>query len=202
MAKSKGLKITRQLRIYSHLAEVPNGAVYNPSEIMKSFGISLRMLQRDLKDIRDCGLLSVKYDKSQDKYVLKPTPVIDKEIPPRRRQHLIRLFRIGTLIQKLSRTATEDLEHYEFGVKEFEEYLEEAKLDPENNPPEEIEDMRQFYIPRDLKFYDLKAEYYALFPGSNERTRQRDFNEMYNAGFEIYYSRKYKAFIFEHEYRI
>ena len=95
---------------------------------------------------------------------------------------------------------SDDLEQYEFGVQEFEEYLELSKEDPENYPPEDIEDMREFYIPQDFEFYDLKAEYYALFPDSNERTRQRDFEEMNRAGFDIYYSRKYKSFIFEYDY--
>ena len=76
------------------------------------------------------------------------------------------------------------------------EYLEEAKENPEENSPEDIEMMREFYIPR-LRLADLKKEYYALFPDSNERTRQRDFKEMNNAGFEVYYSRELKAFIYE-----
>ena len=45
----------------------------------------------------------------------------------------------------------------------------------------------------------MKKEYYNLFPDSNERTRQRDFEEINKAGFEIYYSRKFKAFIFEED---
>ena len=59
MGKSDGLKMARQLQIYDLLAGVQNGAVYSPSEIMSSFGISRRMLQRDLKDLRDCGLINV-----------------------------------------------------------------------------------------------------------------------------------------------
>ena len=109
MAKSNGLKMARQLQIYDLVAGVRNGAVYSPTEIMAAFGITRRMLQRDLKDIRDSGLINVVYD---------------------------------------------------------------------------------------------KAEYYSLFPDSNERTRQRDFEEMNRAGFEIYYSRKNKSFIFEYDYGI
>ena len=202
MSKSDGLKMARQLQIYDLVAGVRNGAVYSPTEIMAAFGITRRMLQRDLKDIRDCGLISVVYDKSEDKYILGKEPVSDEEIPPRRKQHLDRLFRIGTLIHSLSRTSTEELERYEDGIKEFEEYLELSKSEPENYPPEDIEMMREFYIPQDFEFYDLKAEYYALFPDSNERTRQRDFEEMNRAGFELNYSRKYKSFIYEYDYGI
>ena len=199
MGKSDGLKMARQLQIYDLLAGVKNGAVYSPTEIMSSFGISRRMLQRDLKDLRDCGLINVRYDKTEDRYILAETISSDESIPIRRRQHLQRLFRIGTLIRGLTRTYTNELERYEYGIQEFEEYLADAKNDPENNSPDDIEMMREFYIPQDFEFYDLKAEYYSLFPDSNERTRQRDFEELNRAGFNIYYSRKYKAFIFEYE---
>ena len=175
MGKSDGLKMVRQLQIYNLLAGVQNGAVYSPSEIMSSFGISRRMLQRDLKDLRDCGLINVQYDKSTDKYNLAETLPSDESIPIRRRQHLERLFRIGTLIHGLTRTYTNELERYKSGVQEFEEYLEDVKDDPENNSPDDIEMMRESYIPQNFEFYDLKAEYYSLFPNSNERTRQRDF---------------------------
>ena len=199
MGKSDGLKMARQLQIYDLLAGVKNGAVYSPTEIMSSFGISRRMLQRDLKDLRDCGLINVRYDKTEDRYILAETISSDESIPIRRRQHLQRLFRIGTLIHGLTRTSTNDLEHYEHGIQEFEEYLADAKNDPENNSPDDIETMREFYIPQDFEFYDLKAEYYSLFPDSNERTRQRDFEELNRTGFNIYYSRKHRAFIFEYE---
>jgi len=202
MAKSNGLKMARQLQIYDIIAGIRNGAVYSPTEIMSSFGISRRMLQRDLKDLRDCGLINVKYDKTKDQYVLDEDTFFDNTASPRRKQHLLRLYRIGTLIHCLTRTDSDSLEKYEYGVKEFEEYLEDAKEDPENNSPEDIESMREFYIPQDFEFYDLKAEYYALFPDSNERTRQRDFEEMNRAGFNIYYSRTYKSFIFEYNYSI
>ena len=202
MAKSDGLKMARQLQIYDIIAGVRNGAVYSPTEIMSSFGISRRMLQRDLKDLRDCGLINVKYDKTKDQYVLDEDTVFDNTASPRRKQHLLRLYRIGTLIHCLTRTDSDSLEKYEYGVKEFEEYLEDAKEDPKNNSPEDIESMREFYIPQDFEFYDLKAEYYDLFPDSNERTRQRDFEEMNRAGFKIYYSRKYKSFIYEYDYGI
>ncbi|MBR4760898.1 MAG: hypothetical protein IK078_12235 [Lachnospiraceae bacterium] len=42
--------------------------------------------------------------------------------------------------------------------------------------------MKRFNVSRRMLQRDLKAEYYALFPGSNERTRQRDFRELREAG--------------------
>ena len=59
-------KMARQLNIYNRVSEVPTleeisfGVIISPKEIMREFGISQRMLQRDLKDLRDCGLINVK----------------------------------------------------------------------------------------------------------------------------------------------
>ena len=191
MAKNKISKITRQLQLYDTVFGVKYGAVYSPAELMDMYGISLRMLQRDLKDLRDSGLINLKYHKASDKYLIAGSAVFDDTAGIRRKQHLIRLYRIGTLIHNLSNISSQEFERYESGIQEFYEYLEDAKDDS----PEDIEGMREFYIPK-IEFHDLKAEYYALFPDSNERTRQRDFEEMCFAGFEIYYSRKYRSFIY------
>ena len=193
--------MARQLQIFDTVSRIHNGAIYGPSEIMSSFGITRRMLQRDLKDLRDSGLIKLKYDKAKDRYVINGEAVFDDNAAPRRRQHLIRLHRLGTLIHQLSRTDSKTFENYEHELEEFYEYLEDVKDDPENNSPEDIAYMRKFYIMHDIQFYDLKAEYYALFPDSNERMRQRDFMELNHAGFKIYYSRKYNSFIYEYDFQ-
>ncbi len=195
MAKNGVSKMSRQLLIYDVVINIRDGAVYNPTELTNFLGISRRMLQRDLKDLRDCGLINLKYDRTKDMYVVAEDTVLDDTIGTRRKQHLARLYRIGTLLHNLSSINSEEFERYEQGLQEFDEYVEESKTDPVNFPPEDIELMRDFYIPK-IEFYDLKAEYYALFPDSNERTRQRDFEEMNRAGFEIFYSRQFKAFIY------
>ena len=195
MAKSNGLKMSRQLQIYDLIAGVENGAVYGPSEVMSIFNISQRMLQRDLKDLRDCGLINVRYDRSRDRYVVAKDVPFDDTVPIRRRQHLQRLYRIGTLIRNLSSIDPEDLMNYESELNEYNEYFEEVKDDPENNSPDDIEKMREFYIPKGFEFYDLKAEYYTLFPDSNERTRARDFATLTEAGFTVKYSRRHRAFL-------
>ncbi|MCR5331204.1 MAG: hypothetical protein K6E62_08445 [Lachnospiraceae bacterium] len=170
MAKNGISKITRQLRLYDTVIGIKNGAIYGPSDLMDTFRISLRMLQRDLKDLRDSGLINLKYHKTSDRYLIAGSAVFDDTAGIRRKQHLMRLYRIGTLIHSLPSIDVNDFASFECGVQEF-------------------------YIP-DIEFYDLKAEYYALFPDSNERTRQRDFEEMCRAGFEIYYSRKCKSFVY------
>ena len=92
----------------------------------------------------------------------------------------------------------EALQSYEGRLEEFNEFLEETKGDPDTTP-ESIEAVRSFMIPDEVDLPDIKEEYYTLFPDSNERTRQRDFEEMNRAGFHIYYSRKHRAFIYEYE---
>ena len=195
MTKSDGLKMARQLQIYDMLSAVRNGAVYGPADIMNSFGISLRMLQRDLKDLRDCGLIKLKYNKAGDRYVLDGDAAFDETAPPRRRQHLIRLYRLGTLIHGLSRTDSKNFELFRHELEEFYDYLEDTE-----DTPEEIAYMRKFYILHDIEFHDLKSEYYALFPDSNERMRQRDFREMNSAGFNIYYSKDFRSYIYEYDF--
>lgn len=198
MAKSDGTKMARQLQIYNCIESIRNNAVYSPTELMDIFKISRRMLQRDLKDIRDCGLINVNYDKSQDRYILDEDIAFDDSASPRRRQHLLRLYRIGTLIKTLPQVDIEALHSYEDRLEEFNEFVEETKYDPDTTP-KSIEAVRSFMIPDEVDLPDIKEKYYALFPDSNERTRQRDFKEMNRAGFNIYYSRKHKAFIFEYD---
>ena len=197
MAKYGIPKMARQLQLLDTVIRIYGGAVYNPAELMDLLCVSLRMLQRDLKDLRDSGLINIKYNKTEARYVIAEEPAFDESATGRRRQHLVRLNRLGTLILQLPQTDYEVLERYERELVEYEEYLEDAASDPELQDPEELADMRSVYISEEPEFYELKAEYYALFPDSNERTRQRDFSEMRRAGFYIYYSNVYKTFIYE-----
>ncbi|WP_242839365.1 hypothetical protein [Oribacterium sp. P6A1] len=159
---------------------------------MQEFNITRRMLQRDLKDIRDSGLLNTKLDRANNSYVKIAAVAFDEKISDRRKAHLIRLYRIGTLIWSLPHISKATLHMYENKIEEYEYALQESLDDPKQYPPEYLPDK-----PELPEFPDLKAQYYELFPDSNERTRQRDFEELNRAGFRIYYERKYKAFFFE-----
>ena len=57
---NKTSKMSRQLMLYDYLVK---NEIYGPDDIMRHFSITRRMLQRDLKDLRDCGLINLKYDK-------------------------------------------------------------------------------------------------------------------------------------------
>lgn len=189
--------MARQLQVYDLVSDIIGGSIYNADELSKELGISIRMLQRDLKDLRDSGLIKLKFDRRENRYVPDGEAIFDESSTPKRKKHLKKLYRLGILIRCLSKTDVKVLESYEYSLWEYNEYCEEVKDDPENNTPEELANMYKFYVTEKPEFFDLKAEYYELFPDSNERTRQRDFEEMNKAGFTIYYSRKYKTFIFE-----
>lgn len=195
-------KMTRQLQIYDRVSGTPTleeisfGVIISPREIMNEFGISRRMLQRDLKDLRDCSLINVKYNKARDMYIKVDNIAFDECAGERRKQHLRRLFRLGTLIDKLPRVYLSTIEHYEFLIQELNDFIEFSQEDPETFPPEDIDEMRENAEAEYPDFPDLIAEYYALFPNSNERTRQRDFKELRDAGFDIDYNKEYKTIIY------
>lgn len=186
--KKERSKMTRQLKIYYRLTA---SKIIGPYDIMREFDISRRMLQRDLKDIRDCGLYNVKLDRTNNNYINTDGAVFDESAPDRRRAHLLRLYRIGTLIWSFPHISTDTLHTYDNLLEEYEDALQDSLTDPEQYPPEELPEPDFPDLP------DLKSQYYELFPDSNERTRQRDFEELNRAGFKIYYNRTYKAFLFE-----
>ncbi len=190
MADGNNQKMIRQLKLYDYLTSTE---IHGLSDIMSKADIgigSIRTLQRDIKDLRDSGLINLKYDKKKDNYVIRKDPVFNESTQGRRRQHLIRLNRIGTLICGLTRTDIAELESYELLCEEY-EYV---KDHPEEFPEEDFYDDDYPEMP---VLADLKAEYYELFPCSNERTRQRDFNAIREAGYVLRYIKKYHNYVFE-----
>ncbi len=198
-------KMARQLQIYDRVScaptpeEISFGVIIGPSELIREFGISQRMLQRDLKDLRDCGLISLKYNRARNMYIQSGEPVFDENAGERRRQHLRRLYRLGTLIDNLTRTYCSELDQYESLVQELEDFIEFSKEDPETFTPEDIAELRRKLLDEYPEFPDLKAEYHLLFPDSSERTRQRDFKELREAGFDLYYDPVYRTYIFKED---
>ena len=187
---SNNAKIIRQLLLYLNICKT---WYHGPGDLMERFKINRRMLQRDLKDLRDAGVIRLTLDKKNNNYVYaeKP-PVFDETSTGRHRQHLIRLRRLTTLMDNLARTDMDKISHYESEVEEYDWYKEAMVEDPEEFPPENLGD-----LPKIPVLEDIKASYYLLFPDSNERMRQRDFRVLNDIGYNIYYSHKYKAIIFE-----
>ena len=193
-------KMSRQLNIYYYLI---TRHFHGLEELKNDFGIGTRMLQRDLKDLRDAGVINVKYDKKENNYVIVDDGCFDESAPARRKEHLTRLHRLATLINNLTETDIEELEHYESAVEEYYYSIELFSEIPEGETEYERyerEDLLELTLEEGLPekpvLADLKAEYYALFPDSYERKRQRDFKALSDAGFEIEYNRMFKAYTF------
>ena len=188
MASNNNDKIIRQLALYIYICST---TFHGPDEIMNDFHIKRRMLQRDLKDLRDAGIIGLRYDKKTDNYVEdKKKAEFDEAAAGRHRQHLIRLRRLCILYDRLPRAPIYDIEKYESEYQKYLDYKEYMKEDPETFPPEYLCDP-----PEKPVWEDIKAAYYELCPGSNERMRQRDFEALNDAGLDIHYDRRYKNFI-------
>lgn len=183
-------KMIRQLNLYLYLTD-QEIEIREPKSVMKKFDISRRMLQRDLKDLRECGVINVVFNKKENSYFESEEPAIFiEDTPARRRQHLVRLNRLCTLIDKLPYTDLEEYERYEEKLSDYIYYRDELSVEnPKEYPPEDIGEP-----PVKPSLPDLKSSYYELFPDVNDRTRQRDFNILNEAGLTIIYSRRYHGF--------
>jgi predicted DNA-binding transcriptional regulator YafY len=189
MSEKNSDKIIRQLQMYDYITSTK---YHGPTEIMSEFPVSESTLQRDIKDLRDSGLINLQYDREKDNYKEIKNLGFNENIQGRRRQHLIRLNRIGNLMVSLTQTDLKELESYELLCEEYEYVLEH----PEEFPADVIYDNEYPELPA---LADLKAEYYELFPNSSERTRQRDFNALRDAGYVLIYIKEYHNYIFTTE---
>lgn len=189
MGSKNNDKIIRQISIYSNILST---VYHGPDDLMKRFGINRRMLQRDLKDLRDAGIIRLKLDKKENNYIKAEIPVeFDGSATGRHRQHLVRLNRLATLINRLPRTPIYELNTYEMEYQEYLDYKEYMVEDPKTFPPGDL------WNPPVMPVWEnIKEAYYELFPDSSERMRQRDFEALNEAGFDIHYDRKYRNFIF------
>lgn len=148
-------RIERQLMLYDCVCrcEVAQFGV-----ICEIFPYNMRLLQRDLIDLKDAGLVAVKYSKKARGYIKTGVPAFTKEAPPRRRAHLVRLNRLGRLMAEL----------------ENEDIPKEDKKENQKNGEEQ-------------EYFTAKDSYNQLFPGLSERTRQRDFEVLRNIGYWVRY---------------
>ncbi len=186
-----GTKIYRQIRLYHYLIAHKTG-YRGPKELKHFLGVDTRMLQRDLKDIRDAGILNLKYKKEKDNYIeaKEPPAFTKKPVKQKRREHLLRLRRLCTLMDQLEGPNLEEVDSYESTLYDYKTECENSQEDPETFPPEEVGDP-----PGRPDFPDIKAQYEALFPGQSTRTRYRDFETLSKAGYTITYHPEFKAYV-------
>ncbi len=201
-SKKKRSKMTRQLSIYYMLIEY---TLLSPKELMMETGITnRRMLERDLKDLRDCGLINAQYDRRMKRYYFEDVS-FDESVDGPRRAHLLRLYRLGTLIRELSQNEYSSIEDYEEALKKYQTLKKEAKENTKTGQKDFVkrkeklqEAAEDVALNKDfINKYDLVKEYYELFPESNERTRQRDFKEInLIPNFRLYYDKRLKNHIY------
>ena len=161
-------KIERQLLLYEIFLHCE---VTEFAEITSRLPINKRMIQRDIVDLREAGLMDVVYSKKERGYVKKDTPRFHEHAAGKRRQSLKRLYRLGTLMTELENEEIADWE------KVLENEDGEAK-----------------------EYFTAKDSYYELFPESSERTRQRDFKTLRRIGHEVGYDNNDHCFVMEEDY--
>ncbi len=189
-------KMTRQIKLYYYLTHTE---YHSPEELMQVFGYkNIRMIQRDLKDLRDSGLITdVRYDKKEKNYIINEEYTdICPGVPTRRLEHLTRLRRLGIIVKEFVPTDENELSRYEDDLFGYKEDMEDYKADPEGYIDYYVE---KPIPPESMDIFKAKDEYYKRFPDSNERTRQRDFKALCEAGYIIEYRRGLKEFIITDE---
>lgn len=189
-------KMTRQLKLYYCLI---HSEYHGPEELMALFGYpNTRMMQRDLKDLRDSGLFAdIKLDRKDRNYIISyEYGTICTDTGKRRLEHLTRLRRLGIILTEFVPTDEYELSRYEDDLEWYRCSTKDYAKDPESyleqwgEPPEK---------PAPMAFFDVKKAYYELFPDSTERTKQRDFEKLREAGFSIEYRRDLKAYVITDE---
>lgn len=153
--KNRLPRIQRQLQLYDHVCRYK---IAQFGDICEIFPYNKRLLQRDLADLRDAGLVAVKYSKKARGYIKTGVSAFEQEAPPRRKAYLVRLNRIGRLMAELK---NEDI--------------------PQGDKKENQENGEE------REYFTAKDSYNQLFPGLSERTRQRDFEVLRSIGYWVRY---------------
>lgn len=157
-------KLERQLLLY----DIFSGCMVTRLEdITARLPVQKKMIQRDICDLMDAGLICVVYSRKEQGYVENGQPVFSEAAAGRRKSHLSRLNRLGRLMKEL--------------------YNEDIPL-WEKKDREDIWGEQEEYI-------TAKRFYHELFPGLSERTRQRDFEVLTRIGYEIYFDKQDHCFV-------
>ncbi|MCI8663722.1 MAG: hypothetical protein HFG69_10855 [Hungatella sp.] len=153
--KEKMPRLERQLRLYEVICRY---AIAQFSNICEAFPYNKRLLQRDLADLREAGLVSVKYSRKGKGYFVTGIPEFNEKAAPCKKAHLKRLNRLGRLMS---------------GLENADIPLWEKKDNAADG------DVREYFTAKD--------SYNRMFPGLSERTRQRDFEMLRNMGYQVFY---------------
>ncbi|NLK28557.1 MAG: hypothetical protein GX306_09485 [Clostridiales bacterium] len=168
--KESGRKITkteRQLYLYEIFYRC---LIVEINEITRIIPAGKKMIERDIKDLTDAGLINVKYSPVNRGYIKngEPLELNVAASTDRRVAHLIRLNRLGTLMFNL----------------EFKETPAWEMIG--------VEDEDYFHDNEDQ--VSCISAYKELFPTTSERTRQRDFKTLCNIGYTVKYDNQEKYY--------
>jgi len=185
-------KFSRQFKLFhlfAHCADLP----YDDLNIY--IKVSLKTIQRDVKDLNDAGLIDVHFSKKVNGYAWR-----DREerhfrlndagcFPPPRRgtnqarnRHLKKLNRLATIVWYIE---NEDIPFYQkLGYEEEWEY-QWAMEEPEDY----LSSHDGFPLSNDNKHYYTYVDWYQeTFPECSRSTMYRDFNELKRMGLTIGYN--------------
>lgn len=184
----KESKMQRQLYLYSYIR---SGAICGRDELLrKGYATSIRMIQRDMKELTDAGIIRKKYHGDIDEYLddSKSAPTFNENATGRYRQHLVRLHRLCTLMDKLTSSFPEEISEYEMLYEYYLEDKEDAKSHPE------LYDKSGLVPPKKPILEDARDCYHRLFPECSAQTMRRDFKELSNVKEVLYYP-KYRVYL-------
>lgn len=92
-------RIEWQLRLYEMVCQY---VIVQFSDVCEIFPYNMRLLQRDLADLRDAGLVSVKYSKKGKGYVKTGVPKFNEKAKPCKKV-------TGEYISRIEKNAVEKL---------------------------------------------------------------------------------------------
>lgn len=160
-------KIERQVLLY----EVLSGSKITDKEFIFSYlPIGNRMLERDMKDLSDAGLINLRFDRKRKCYVKNEKEyIIDgSEWTEVKRRHLKRLYRLCHLIDNLQNDE----------VIWNEEFIREEKMTAAKSYREMFPECSPRTMQKDFVTlnrigypikYDRKLRYYKFFDNANHR---------------------------------
>lgn len=179
-------KLERQLLMYDIFSQC---TVIEFVEITNLLPINKKMIERDVKDLTDAGLINVTFSKKENGYIHSGEPKFcETETNERRKEHLTRLSRLATLMRKLDSSQSD---YYE---ERLEEDMRDLGIEEEETCFSDIDK---------LPYYTAVDSYYELFPDASEEDWKRDFETLNRIGYTLYRTEKgnyYTSDMFEQHY--
>lgn len=160
-------KIERQVLLY----EVLSGSKITDKDFIFSYlPVGDRMLERDMNDLSDAGLINLRFDRKRKCYVKngKENIIDDSEWTEAKRRHLKRLYRLCHLIDNLQNDE----------VIWDEEFIREEKMTAAKSYREMFPECSPRTMQKDFATlnrigypikYDRKLRYYEFFDNANHR---------------------------------